>query len=104
MAVPLGTRNDVRSMGAGGPVRAEIARRLRLSRNIVAKYADMADISPKLPFPADRPHPAIDPHVSWIDEVLEADLGAPRKQCHTARRIYGRLVEEGGYESSHSYV
>ena len=91
-------------MDAEGVPRAEIARRLRLSRNTVAKYADMEDLSPEPPAPADRPHPAIDPHAAWIDGVLEADLGAPRKQRHTAKRIYDRLVEERRYEGSYSAV
>ncbi len=104
MTVPLDVRNDIRSMDAEGVPRAEIARRLRLSRNTVAKYADMEDLSPEPPAPADRPHPAIDPHAAWIDGVLEADLGAPRKQRHAAKRIYDRLVEERRYEGSYSAV
>lgn len=88
MTVPLDVRNDIRSMDAEGVPRAEIARRLHLSRNTVARYADMADMSPEPPVPADRPHPAIGPHAGWIDDLLEADLGAPRKQRHTAKRIY----------------
>ena len=36
--------------------------------------------------------------------VLEADLGAPRKQRHTARRIYDRLVAERGYAGSYTTV
>ena len=102
--MPLDVRNDIRSMDAGGVPRAEIARRLRLSRNTVARYADMADMSPEPPVPADRPHPAIDPHIGWIDDLLEADLGAPRKQRHTAKRIYDRLVKERGYGGSYSSV
>ena len=31
-----------------------------------------------------------------IDEILEADRQAPRKQRHMARRIWQRLVEEHG--------
>lgn len=31
---------------------------------------------------------------AFIDEVLEADKKAPRKQRHTARRIWQRLIEE----------
>ena len=33
--------------------------------------------------------------------MLEADLGAPRKQRHTARRIYDRLVAERGYDPAY---
>lgn len=37
--MPLGVRNDIRSMDADGVPRTEIAKRLRVSRNTVAKYA-----------------------------------------------------------------
>lgn len=48
--------------------------------------------------------PAVDAHAAWIDAVLREDLGAPRKQRHTAKRIYDRLVEERGYAGSYSSV
>lgn len=51
MTVPLDMMNDIRSMDAGGVPRAEIARRLGVSRNTVAKYADMDDMSPPRPRP-----------------------------------------------------
>lgn len=41
MTVPLDTVNDMRSMDAPGRSRSEIARVLHVSRNTVAKYADM---------------------------------------------------------------
>ena len=104
MAVPLDTRNDIRSMDASGVPRAEIARRLGVSRNTVAKYADMDDMSPSAPLPAERRRPALEDREAWVGDVLEADLGAPRKQRHTARRIYDRLVDERGYEGSYSTV
>lgn len=83
MTVPLSTRQDIREMDALGVPRAEIARRLDVSRNTVAKYADEEDMSPAAPVPEARPHPATDAHAAWIASVLEADLGAPRKQRHT---------------------
>lgn len=104
MAVPLDMRNDIRSMDAGGVPRAEIARRLHVSRNTVAKYADMEDMSPVPPLPAERGRPALEGHEEWIGSVLEADLGAPRKQRHTAKRVFDRLVAERGYEGSYSTV
>lgn len=104
MTVPLSTRQDIREMDALGVPRAEIARRLDVSRNTVAKYADEEDMSPAAPVPEARPHPATDAHAAWIASVLEADLGAPRKQRHTARRIYDRLVAERGYSGSYSSV
>lgn len=77
---------------------------LGVSRNTVAKYADMEDMSPAAPVAPRRPHPATDDHAAWVESVLEADLGAPRKQRRTARRIYDRLVEERGYEGSYTSV
>ena len=47
--MPLDVVNDMRSMDAGGVPRAEIARRLGVSRNTVAKYAGMEDLSPEPP-------------------------------------------------------
>ena len=104
MTLPLDTMNDIRAMDADGVPRAEIARRLHVSRNTVAKYADMEDMSPAAPAPSPRGRPALGDHAGWVGEVLEADLAAPRKQRHTARRIFDRLVSERGYGGSYSTV
>lgn len=104
MTVPLRTQHDIREMDARGVPRAEIARELGVSRNTVARYADMEDMSPAPPLAAERPRPSLAGHEAWIDSVLAADLGAPRKQRHTARRIYDRLVSERGYSGSYSSV
>ncbi|MGK5638240.1 hypothetical protein ACSNOK_07990 [Streptomyces sp. URMC 126] len=39
-----------------------------------------------------------------IDEILRADLDAPRKQRHTVTRIFHRLVEKHGADVSHGMV
>ena len=41
-----------------------------------------------------RPAPALDPWKAIIDGWLTEDLSAPRKQRHTARRVWQRLVDE----------
>jgi hypothetical protein len=38
----------------------------------------------------------LDPFKPAIDEILRADLDATRKQRHTVRRIYHRLLDEHG--------
>lgn len=48
--------------------------------------------------PEGRPAPVLGPYHALIDEWLAADLKAPRKQRHTARRIWQRLREEHGAE------
>ena len=45
---------------------------------------------------AARAAPKLGPHVEAIRRWLIADLGAPRKQRHTARRVWERLVDERG--------
>ncbi len=39
-----------------------------------------------------------------VDGWLQADRFMPRKQRHTAKRVYDRLVSEKGYEGSYSPV
>jgi hypothetical protein len=41
-----------------------------------------------------RPRPAIGPYTAVIDAWLVADREVPRKQRHTARRVWQRLVAE----------
>lgn len=75
-----------------------------MSRNTVAKYADMEDMSPEPPLPERRRRPALEGHEAWVESVPGAGLGAPRKQRHTAKRVFDRLVDERGYEGSYSTV
>ncbi len=75
MTVPLDMRNDIRAMDADGVARAEIARRLSVSRNTVAKYADMEDMSPAAPLPAERRRPPLEGHEAWAASVLVAERG-----------------------------
>ncbi|TDH48202.1 IS21 family transposase, partial [Dankookia rubra] len=37
--------------------------------------------------------PKLDPLLPVIDRILEEDQGRPRKQRHTARRIFERLID-----------
>lgn len=104
MTVPLRTQHDMRETGARGVPRAEAARGLGVSRNTVSRYADMADMPPAPPLPAPRARPSLEGHEARVDSVLSGDLGAPRKQRHTARRICDRLVAERGYSGSYSSV
>jgi transposase len=51
-----------------------------------------------------HPKPVLSTVLPLIHEMLEADRQAPRKQRHTARRIYHRLREEHGYRGCESIV
>lgn len=54
--------------------------------------------------PVARPAPVLGPWRATIDGWLEADKSAPRKQRHTARRVWQRLVDEHGVEVGESTV
>jgi len=51
-----------------------------------------------------QPFPVLDKYLTVIDGWLMGDKDKPRKQRHTARRIYNRLVEEHGYKGSEPTV
>ena len=87
MTVSPGEQGDVRRMDRDGVPRAQIARKMHLSRNTVAKYADRQDMSPEPPVPRERAHLATDAMAAWIGPVPEADLSAPKRQRHTAEGI-----------------
>lgn len=54
--------------------------------------------------PEDRPAPKLGAYRPLIDEWLLADREAPRKQRHTARRVWERLRAEHGVEVSERQV
>ncbi len=51
-----------------------------------------------------QPFPVLGPFLAIIDDWLTDDKGQPKKQRHTARRIYNRLVVEHGYSGGESTV
>jgi transposase len=73
----------------------ELADRHQVHRRTVRQALDSAVPPPRRAYPP-RPRPAIDPWTGVIDGWLLADRDAPRKQRHTARRIWQRLVAEHG--------
>ena len=48
--------------------------------------------------------PKIGPYTGVIDQILKDDLDVPRKQRHTAKRIYERLRDEHGFEGEYTIV
>lgn len=49
-------------------------------------------------------YPRLGPYLSVIDRWLEEDKSRPKKQRHTARRIFHRLVREHGFSGCESNV
>ena len=69
-----------------------VARRLGVHRRMVRQA--LANAQPPERQQAERERPVIAPLVPFIDAILEADRKAPRKQRHTAHRIWRRIWTE----------
>jgi transposase len=83
----------------GLSVRA-LSARFRVHRRDV-RAALVSPVPPARKTPV-RASPVTGVHVAWIREVLRADLSAPPKQRHTAKRIRERLAAERGVVVSES--
>jgi len=70
----------------------ELAARYRVHRRTVRAALDSPAPPPrKTP---ERAAPKLEPIKPLIDDMLRADLDAPRKQRHTVRRVFARLIDE----------
>src|SRR5271167_378208 len=69
-----------------------VARRLGVHRRVLRQA--LANAQPPERKQAERERPIIAPLVPFIDGILEADRKAPRKQRHTAHRIWQRIWTE----------
>lgn len=105
MTVPMSVQEDIRRLDAEGVPGREIARTLGISRDSVAKYTGMEDFSPTPQTPATRPGGAV---MTGLEEIIDGwltdDQQRRRKQRHTAKRVFDRLVDEHGFTGSYSPV
>ena len=69
-----------------------VAKKLGVHRRMVREA--LANAVPPPRKAPERPKPKLGPVREWIDAILEADPRAPRKQRHTAHRIWVRLRKE----------
>lgn len=76
-----------------------LAKRYRVSRRTVGLALSVAVPPPRQAPNGARSSP-LEPAMGWVDEMLRADLVAPRKQQHTIRRIFNRLADEYGFTAA----
>ena len=80
-----------------------LAERYGVHRRAV-RQALVSPLPPVKRVPVARPAPKLGAYRGVIDAWLVADRDAPRKQRHTARRVWQRLVAEHGVQVSERQV
>jgi len=78
----------------------ETARRTGWSRQAIRKALAAPAAPPRYELSAPRCAPVMGPYLDLVRQWLAEDESAPRKQRHTARRIYDRLASEHGFAGS----
>ena len=78
----------------------KIARQLEMSRQTVRKVLGAPAEPPRYRQSAPRPCPVMDPYLGVVESWLAADETAPRKQRHTAKRVFDRLITEYDFRGS----
>ena len=81
----------------------EVARVFDLHRSTVNKMLEYS--APPGYQRRQPPHrPKLDPYTAVIDQILQSDQDRPKKQRHTAKRIFQRLKEEHGFGGQYTIV
>jgi transposase len=81
----------------------QIARRFNHSRRKVREVLEESEPRPYT-LRQERPVPRLGPYKMWIEQILVEDQRAPRKQQHTAAKLYRRLRDEQGYTGGYDQV
>lgn len=96
---------DIRQMYiVEGMSQRAIARELGISRNTVRRYC-MGEHIPWERKQVERAASVVTPEViDFINSCFEEDANSPRKQKHSAQRIYDRLCDEKGFTGGASTI
>jgi len=83
---------------------SQIARKYGVDRKTVRRYINKTDWNQSEEITmAKNDFPKLNPYKTKIDRWLQDDKKARRKQRHTAKRVYDRLLEEYGEQFDCSY-
>ena len=81
----------------------EAARVFGLHRDTVRKMLQYS-VPPGYRRESPPRRPKLNPYHGVIDRILDEDRGLPKKQRHTAKRIYDRLRAEHGFDGRYTIV
>ena len=92
-----------RAVMVDGMSMRETARTFGLHRDTVRKMLAYS-VPPGYRRQTPPRRPKLKPYTGVIDRILEDDLRRPRKQRHTAKRIFERLGDEYGFDGRYTTV
>lgn len=95
--------NDIKDMRQSGYRISEIHKKTGIDPKTINKYLQQEDFSEDPPI-IKRRASKMDPYKEIIEGWLEEDKTHWRKQHHTAKRVFDRLVEEHGFDGSYDLV
>lgn len=96
---------EIRQRYLAGESQRHIAKTMRISRNTVAKYCEGESVPWKRKTPEREATMVTDDVTAFITACLQEDQQVTfKKQKHTARRIYERLVAEKGFTGGESTI
>jgi transposase len=87
----------------GGMSQREAAKHFGISRDTVRKMLAYS-VPPGYRRRALVRRPKLDAFIAIIDQWLEADRAFPRKQRHTAKRVFDRLRDEHGFAGGYTII
>ena len=93
----------VRQACAEGMSQREAARVFNVSRDTVQKMMSFS-VPPGYRRTVEVRRPKLDPFIPIIEGWLEADRTMPRKQRHTAKRVFDRLRDECGFTGGYTII
>lgn len=105
VVITVNDYKQIRQRYLAGESQRHIAKELGISRNTVAKYCEGGSVPWERKTPERESTVITDEVTNFILACLEEDNNtAIKKQKHTAKRIYDRLVEEKGFTGGESTI
>lgn len=105
MVITVKDYKEIRQRFLAGESQRQMAKALRISRNTVKKYCEGASVPWERKVPTRKSIVLTEPYLNFIKNcLLEDHQENLKKQKHTAKRIYDRLVDEMGFTGGDSTV
>ena len=105
VVISVNDYKQIRQRYLNGESQRSIAKSMGISRNTVKKYCEGENVPWERKTPEREASVLTEDVLDFITSCLEEDEAEGlKKQRHTARRIFDRLVEEKGFEGGESTI